>query len=308
MDIVTAIASDEQPIRCLLESSGLLIADLAGAWLEHFLVLREGQTLAGVVGLEPIGQMALLRSLAVAETLRGTGIGRALVAAAEQRARARGVHDLFLLTTSAGHFFSSLGYRELPRESAPAAIRATPQFKDLCPSTSHFMAKSMTTKTFNVLFLCTGNSARSIMAEAAMNHLPVGGGGFRAFSAGSKPSGAPNPFALELLSRQGIATDGLRSKSWDEFAAPGAPQMDFIFTVCDNAAGEVCPYWPGQPMTAHWGVPDPAAAQGSDEHRRRAFLDAFLTLRRRIELFASLPFDKLDQLALRERLRGIGST
>ena len=162
-------------------------------------------------------------------------------------------------------------------------------------------------KIYNVLFLCTGNSARSIMAEAAMNHLAIGAGKFHAFSAGSKPSDVPNPFALELLGRQGILTEGLRSKSWDEFAVPGAPQMDFIFTVCDNAAGEACPYWPGQPMTAHWGVPDPAAVKGSDELKRRAFLDAYLTLRRRIELFASLPIAKLDRLALHERMRGIGN-
>ena len=163
-------------------------------------------------------------------------------------------------------------------------------------------------KIYNVLFLCTGNSARSIMAEAAMNHPTIGHGKFRAYSAGSRPSGVPNPFALELLERQGIPTAGLRSKSWDEFAGPDAPSMDFIFTVCDNAAGETCPYWPGQPMTAHWGVPDPAAVQGPDDLKRRAFLDAFLTLRRRIELFASLPIDKLDRLALHERMRKIGAS
>lgn len=162
----------------------------------------------------------------------------------------------------------------------------------------------MSAKTFNVLFLCTGNSARSILAEATMNHLA--GGRFFAYSAGSHPSGRPNPFALELLSKQGIATQGLRSKSWDEFAAPDAPKLDFIFTVCDNAAGETCPYWPGQPMTAHWGVPDPAAVEGSDEQKRRAFLDAFITLKRRIELFASLPVEKLDRLALHEKMKSIG--
>ena len=164
----------------------------------------------------------------------------------------------------------------------------------------------MNTKIYNVLFLCTGNSARSILAEAAMNHLTIGGGKFRAYSAGSRPAGVPNPFALELLSKQGIATSGLRSKSWDEFAVPSAPPLDFIFTVCDNAAGETCPYWPGQPMTAHWGVPDPATVEGSDEHKRRAFLDAFITLKRRIELFASLPVEKLDRLALHEKMKIIG--
>ncbi len=139
-----------------------------------------------------------------------------------------------------------------------------------------------------------------------MNHLITCSGKFHAYSAGSRPAGAPNPYALELLSKHGIATVGLRSKSWDEFAMRDAPPLDFIFTVCDNAAGEACPYWPGQPMTAHWGVPDPAAVEGSDEQKRRAFLDAFLTLKRRIELFASLPVESLDRLALHEKLKSIG--
>jgi arsenate reductase (thioredoxin) len=159
---------------------------------------------------------------------------------------------------------------------------------------------------FNVLFLCTGNSARSILAEAILNHLPIGRGRFRAFSAGSHPAGAVNPYALDLLREQRLPVDGLRSKSWDEFAGPGAPAMDFVFTVCDQAAAEPCPFWPGQPVTAHWGVPDPAAVGGTDEEKRRAFRDALLTLRRRIELFTSLPFDKLSVLALRDRLNEIG--
>lgn len=159
---------------------------------------------------------------------------------------------------------------------------------------------------FNVLFLCTGNSARSILAEAILNHLPIGRGRFRAFSAGSHPAGAVNPYALDLLREQRLPVEGLRSKSWDEFAGPGAPAMDFVFTVCDQAAAEPCPFWPGQPVTAHWGVPDPAAVGGTDEEKRRAFRDALLTLRRRIELFTSLPFDKLSVLALRDRLNEIG--
>jgi arsenate reductase len=154
----------------------------------------------------------------------------------------------------------------------------------------------------NVLFVCTGNSARSILAEAAINHLPIGQGKFTGYSAGSHPKGQVHPLALEVLKRGGIRTDGLRSKSWDEFAAPGAPQMNFIFTVCDNAAGEQCPYWPGKPVTAHWGVPDPAAATGSEAERLHAFVEAFTQLRRRIELFASLPLEKLDHLALATRL------
>ena len=163
-------------------------------------------------------------------------------------------------------------------------------------------------RVFNVLFVCTGNSARSILAESAMNHPAIGGGKFRAFSAGSHPKSEPHPMAIAELQRHKLATTGLRSKSWNEFAKPGAPPLDFVITVCDQAAGEVCSYWPGQPMTAHWGVPDPAAATGTDEEKRRAFRDAFLVLRRRIELFASLPLDKLSGLALQQRLTEIGKS
>lgn len=165
----------------------------------------------------------------------------------------------------------------------------------------------MTGPTYNVLFLCTGNSARSILAEAIMNHLASHDGRFRGYSAGSFPKSAPNPYALDLLQRNRIATDDLRSKSWDEFAAPGAPRLDFVFTVCDQAAGEVCPIWPGQPMTAHWGVPDPAAVEGTDEEKRRAFLDAYVALRRRIELFTNLPLAALDTMTLQRKLREIGA-
>ena len=157
---------------------------------------------------------------------------------------------------------------------------------------------------FNVLFLCTGNSARSILAEAYLNS--AGKGRFKAYSAGSKPGGRVNPFALELLVNSGIDTAELRSKNWDEFATTGAPKMDFVFTVCDNAAAEPCPYWPGQPMTAHWGVPDPAAVEGSDEDKRRAFRQALATLSARINLLINLPVDKLDRLALTKKLQEIG--
>jgi arsenate reductase len=156
----------------------------------------------------------------------------------------------------------------------------------------------------HVLFLCTGNSARSILAEVVMNSMARGR--FIAHSAGSRPVGRVNPFAIELLQKNRLPTEGLRSKSWDEFAAPGAPKLDFVFTVCDSAAGEVCPYWPGQPVTAHWGVEDPAAVEGSDEDKRRAFLRAMTTLQRRIELFLSLSHDKLDKLAMQRRLDEIG--
>jgi len=160
------------------------------------------------------------------------------------------------------------------------------------------------TKAYNVLFLCTGNSARSILAEAILNRR--GQGRFRAFSAGSHPTGLVNPFALDLLQRAAVPAEGLRSKSWDEFAAPAAAPLDFVFTVCDKAAGEVCPLWPGQPMTAHWGVPDPAAVQGSDADKRKAFNDAYVVLDRRIGLFISLPIRSLGQLALSREITAIG--
>jgi protein-tyrosine-phosphatase len=157
-------------------------------------------------------------------------------------------------------------------------------------------------RTFNVLFLCTGNSARSILAEAILNK--EGAGRFRAFSAGSFPKGEVHPAALHLLRELGYSTDGLRSKSWDEFAAAGAPQLDFIFTVCDNAAGETCPIWPGKPLTAHWGIPDPAAAP--EEEQAQAFREAFFALQNRIRLFLGLPFESIDDFSLQSRIREIG--
>lgn len=157
---------------------------------------------------------------------------------------------------------------------------------------------------YNVLFLCTGNSARSILSEALLNRN--GRGQFRAYSAGSRPAGKVNPHAIELLQRLGFETAGLRSKSWDEFAQPGAPKLDFVFTVCDNAAAETCPYWPGQPITAHWGVPDPAAVEGSAEERRKAFEAAYVALDRRIGLFVSLPLRGLEQLTIKRKVEEIG--
>ncbi|HWA04317.1 MAG TPA: arsenate reductase ArsC [Rhizomicrobium sp.] len=161
-------------------------------------------------------------------------------------------------------------------------------------------------RAYNVLFLCTGNSARSIIAEAALNS--EGRGRFKAYSAGSFPVGAVNPHALALLRQSGLATDGLRSKSWSEFSGPGAPELDFVFTVCDNAAGEVCPVWPGQPITAHWGVPDPAAVTGSDAEKAKAFRETLRVLSNRIRVFAALPFEKLDRLKLKNRLDEIGKS
>ncbi len=159
-------------------------------------------------------------------------------------------------------------------------------------------------RSYNVLFLCTGNSARSILAESLLNSL--GKGRFRGFSAGSFPKGQVHPLALELLQGMDLPSEGLRSKSWDEFAAPDAPPIDFIFTVCDNAAGEVCPIWPGKPMTAHWGIGDPAAVEGSDADKAFAFRKALKEMETRIKLFVALPIESLDPMTLREKLRTIG--
>jgi protein-tyrosine-phosphatase len=161
-------------------------------------------------------------------------------------------------------------------------------------------------ESYNVLFLCTGNSARSILAEAILNR--EGRGRFKAYSAGSHPKGEVHPRALETLGEMGFLTEGYRSKDWNEFAAEGAPELNFVFTVCDNAAGEICPAWPGQPMTAHWGIEDPAAAKGDDEHQRRAFRSAFYSLQRRIGLFLALPLESIDELSLQAQLRAIGKT
>lgn len=162
----------------------------------------------------------------------------------------------------------------------------------------------MPDRVYNVLFLCTGNSARSILAESILQK--EGAGRFRSFSAGSDPKGTVNPFALKVLARLNYPAEGFRSKSWAEFAGPGAPVMDFIFTVCDNAAGETCPVWPGQPTTAHWGIEDPAAAEGTDIEKEAAFVTAFRYLKNRISLFAALPSQKLERLALKAKLQEIG--
>jgi arsenate reductase len=157
---------------------------------------------------------------------------------------------------------------------------------------------------YNILVLCTGNSARSIMGEALFNTM--GAGRFHAYSAGSHPAGKVNPFAIEQIIALGYPTDNLRSKSWDEFAEPGAPRMDFVVTVCDNAAGEMCPLWPGQPVTAHWGFPDPAAVKGTDEQKRAAFAQTLRQMRHRVQLFLSLPLETLDRMAIENKMRAIG--
>jgi arsenate reductase len=162
----------------------------------------------------------------------------------------------------------------------------------------------MTRKPYNILVLCTGNSARSIIGEALFNTM--GAGRFKAYSAGSHPTGRVNPFAIEQVQALGYPTENLRSKSWDEFAQPGAPELDFVITVCDKAAGEVCPFWPGQPVTAHWGFPDPAAVEGTDEQKRAVFAQTLRQIRNRVQLFLSLPIETLDRMAIEKKVRAIG--
>lgn len=306
MAIVPATSADAADIRRLLEASALPTADVTPDLLDNFLLERDGSSLVAVGGLEPVGGDALLRSVAVEGLHQGRGVGRRIVEALEGLARDKGCRRLYLLTTSAERYFDRLGFKAMGRETAPLEVRATREYSALCPSSSSLMVKSLELKVFNVLFLCTGNSARSILAEAVMNDLSVNRGRFRGYSAGSHPRGEVHPLSLELLRHSHISTEGLRSKSWDEFARPDSPPLDFVFTVCDQAAGEACPYWPGQPVSSHWGMPDPAAVEGSDGQKRKAFAETLLVLRRRIELFASLPLGKLDRLTLQRSVSEIG--
>lgn len=301
-----ATTADEAAITGLLAAAGLPTEDWSEALIRTSVLAREGGQIIGVGAIEPRGDVGLLRSIAVNEQARGRGIAGRIVNELETEARRTGLKALYLLTTTARDFFLHRGYASLPRDQAPPEIRSTRQFGALCPASSFLMVKPMTSKIHNVLILCTGNSARSILGEALLNQIGARTGRFRGYSAGSQPKEQPNPFALELLERKGLPTAGLRSKSWDEFARADAPKLDFIFTVCDSAAGETCPLWPGHPVTAHWGLPDPAAVEGSDQDKRRAFEDAFAILQRRIERFASLPLESLEPGALKQELKDIG--
>lgn len=310
--IDAARASDLARIVELLTGVGLPTSDLAASAAPQFLVARRASHVLGAVAVERYGETGLLRSLVVESTARGIGVATALVGAAERRAAGVGIRHLVLLTQTAASFFEPLGYLRAPRSDAPAAVQASSEFRQVCPESAACLVKRLAAPAAgeagaavgHVLFLCTANSARSILGEAILNGL--GAPRFKAFSAGSSPSGSVNPLALELLQKNGLSTEGLRSKSWDEFAAAGAPRMDFVFTVCDAAAGEACPLWPGQPITAHWGVPDPAAVVGPHEERRRAFVHAYSTLRHRIQLFLSLPHASLDGRTLSEQVGAIG--
>jgi len=293
--------TDLSAIEALLQNAGLPTEDIRSIPELRTWVVEGNNSLRGAIALEPFADEGLLRSLAVAPDARSQGLGRRLVAQLESDARIDGVRKLVLLTQTAEKFFAKLGYQVVNRDQVSDLVRTSAQFRALCPASATCMVKVL---THNVLFLCTGNSARSILAESLLNQQ--GRGRFRGFSAGSHPKGEVHPIALALLKQLELPSADLRSKSWDEFAAPGAPPIHFVITVCDNAAGEVCPIWPGKPMTAHWGIPDPAAVEGTDAQKWEAFRTALQQLEHRIRAFVSLPIGSLERVQLKSRLDEIG--
>lgn len=299
----------------LLQSAGLPTGDLTRtAALDLWFIEADG-SIIGAIGLERFEKSGLLRSLVVAPEHRRHGLGRQLVERLERDAHNSGIDRLVLLTETAEGFFAGLGYSVTDRQLVPDAVRGSAEFRSLCPASAVCLTKSLPTvpqerttpdHRYNVLFLCTGNSARSVLAESLLNHW--GRGRFRGYSAGSFPKGQVHPLSIALLDELGLPTEGLRSKSWDEFAARGAPPIHFVFTVCDNAAGEVCPILPGHPMTAHWGLEDPAAVDGTEDEKRAAFAKTLHELESRIKSFVNLPISNLDKMMLQSRLIDIGKT
>ncbi len=300
---VRALGPDHLPaIRALLEQSRLPVRDLISGSAPHFWGVEATGTLAGVIGLEPAGNAGLLRSLAVAPAHRGTGLGKLLVTHLQAAAARDGITDLWLLTTTAEAFFAALGYRAVPRSGAPEGIQGTTEFREMCPSTATCMHRrlAVTAPLRRVLILCTGNSARSQIAEALLARK--GGGRFDVTSAGSRPAPRVNPWAVRVLEEHGIPWQGRAPKGLDGL---DGERWDFVITVCDRAK-EACPIFPGTPVQAHWGMPDPADVEGSDEEKLRAFRETYLVLSRRIDLLLALPSDRLDRLALEREVRAIG--
>ena len=305
-----AAAADRSEVLRLLQEERLPVQDLADTRSVRLWVAEDGGRLVGAIGLEPHGDTGLLRSLVVAPSARGRGIGQELVAALEREARLAGVRQLVLLTQTAQPFFRALGYSVIARETVPDAVKASAEFRLLCPASAVCMSKFLegaarpetAADAVRILFLCTGNSCRSILAEATFNH--VAPAGWRAMSAGSQPTGSVHPRSLALLAREGISTDGCHSKSWD--ALPETPGI--VITVCSSAAGETCPAYLGQALRTHWGVDDPARATGTDGQVEAAFVSAYRTLRRRIEAFLALPLAELrrDPARLKSEMDRIG--
>ncbi len=302
-----ASVTDLDEIYGLLRQAGLPTQDLHDAAPARFWVADDRGAVVGAVALERHGAAGLLRSLVVAHGHRTRGIGTGLVAVVERQAREESLAQLVLLTETARSFFERLGYAVIARGAAPTAVQASTEFRALCPSSATCMIKRLTDRRVaspaRVLFLCTGNSCRSILAEATFNHLAPAD--WRAMSAGSRPTGQVNPRSLALLSREGIAIDGCRSKSWNDL--PQTP--DIVITVCASAAGEACPAYLGPALRAHWGVDDPAHATGTDAEIDAQFIAAYRTLRHRIEAFLALPLRDLrdDPAALEAELDRIGA-
>lgn len=290
-------------LRANLAHARLPTDDLLDDGQEFYALAGEGEP-AAFGGFILHGRDALMRSIVVPAAQRGRGHGRSVVLALLGRLRDLRVAKVWLLTETPA-FFEHLGFAQAPRDAAPAEIAATREFSTLCPASAKLMAIDLWTNTppVNVLFLCTHNSARSILAEALLNHL--GRGRIRAFSAGSSPreNQQPNPLALRVLRDAGVPTQDLRSKSWDEFAGPEAPAMDLVITVCDNAAGETCPYWPGAPATAHWRYPDPSEFPGTQEEKLGAFAQTLRGIRHRLELFLAARPEALDRASLQAKAR-----
>ena len=292
--------SDDGNARALLEASGLPVSDLADS-RPVLLGTVDAAGLVAVVGVEVHRHSGLLRSLAVRADARGTGLGGALVDAAERSARSHGIRRLYLLTDTAEKFFARRGFRRVERAIAPPEISGTSEFASICPSTSAFMMKDLDARRYRVLILCTGNSARSQIAEALL--IARGGTRFEVVSAGSKPAARVNPWAVRVLAEAGIPWEGRSPKGLDGL---DRERWDFVITVCDRAK-EACPIFPGTPVLAHWGMPDPAEVEGSDEEKLRAFRDTLVTLSRRVDLLLALPVEKLDRLSLEARVRQIGT-
>jgi arsenate reductase len=294
----------------LLQQASLPVQDLGDADAVRFWVAEDRGQVVGAIGLERHGDTGLLRSLVVAPSARNRGIGRELVATLEREARRAGIGQLALLTQTARPFFERLGYAAIARDSAPDAVKESAEFRSVCPASATCMVKSLAEpgqrstrpRTTHVLFLCTGNSCRSILGEATFNQLAPAG--WRAMSAGSKPTGQVHPRSLAVLAREGIATEGCFSKSWDDL--PQTP--DIVITVCSSAAGETCPAYLGPALRTHWGVDDPACATGTDEEIDGTFVAAYRTLRRRIEAFFALPLSELatDPARLKVEMDRIG--
>jgi arsenate reductase len=302
-ELRAATIRDLPAVLDLLKQASLPTEDLQESVGVQFWVAEDGDRVVGAIGLERFGTQGLLRSLVVSPEYRRRGLGVRLAKALEGYASAAGVQQLVLLTQTADRFFARLGYAAIDRAAAPEAVKASAEFGSLCPSCAHTMIKSLQATLRKVLFLCTGNSSRSILAEATFNHLAPPG--WRAVSAGSCPAGRVHPRTLALLAREGIATDGYHSKSWDDL--PEAP--DLVVTVCASAAGETCPAYLGKALRTHWGVDDPARATGSDAEVEAAFENAYRTLRRRIEAFLRLPLADLvgDPVRFQAELDRIGT-